>query len=71
MVSADNKTTTSSAGHGHKAAVAAVADGAETPKRIAEPAVNLGHAKAMLESKQRQTANVASRTTTSYAERGH
>ena len=71
MVSADNKTTTSSAGHGHKGAVAAVADGAETPKLIAEPAVNLGHVKAMLEAQQRRTANAASRTTTLYAERGH
>lgn len=70
MVSADTKIATSSAGHGHKAAVAAAAGGAEIPKLTVVLAVNLGHAEGSQEAGKQQMANAASRTTTLYAKHG-
>lgn len=70
MVSADNKTTTSSADHGHKAAAAVVADGVAILMLTVVLAVNPDHAKSLLEVKQQQMGNAASRTATLYAAHG-
>lgn len=66
MVSADNKTTTSSADHGHKVAAAAIVGGVETPKLTAVLAASLDYAVATAVDRRHQMANVASRTTMLY-----